>query len=399
MSVRKRVLILGASRYYARSIRRARAIGYHVIAVDRSPEAEGFRDADEHAVVDITDADGVLRVARDHRIDGIVALNDFGVLAAAHVTAALNLIGISRDAAARATRKTTMRAAWDAAGLPAVRWRAATSLSEAEAAADALASWPIVVKPADSRGGASRGVSIVSSKAELPAAVSFAQSCYSDPEVIVEECLTGIEHSVETVTWKGTTYVLAVADKVKTPLPYRVDKSVDYPTRLTGASLTAVHDAARAAVRGLGIEAGAAHVELCSTADGPRLFELGARCGGGGTPDPIVPFLTGIDMLGEVVRLHAGDDPIALTPRHERGVSYRFLTPAPGRLRRVSGLDDVARWPGILDCAVTIAPGAEIRPVRVGADRAGFVIAGGADREQATRLADAAEQHVRFELD
>ncbi|HEX6163008.1 MAG TPA: ATP-grasp domain-containing protein [Vicinamibacterales bacterium] len=392
-------MILGASRYYARSIRKARAIGYRVVAVDRDANAEGFKDADQHAAVDITDRDGVLRVAREIGIDAIVPLNDFGVETAAHVSHHLGLVGITPDAAARATRKTLMRAAWDQAGLPQARWRAATTVDEAVAGADAINLWPLIVKPADSHGGASRGVSVAANRDALREAVAFAQSAYSDPEIIVEEWLDGVEHSVETITWRGETHVLAVSDKVKTPLPYRVDKSVDYPTALSGDALTALHDLVKASVRALGITVGAAHVEACTTAAGPKLFELGARCGGGGTPDPIVPQVTGIDMLSEVVRVHAGDEPSNLLPATQQGCSYRFLTPSPGHLRAVAGVEEVARWPGVLDCAVTVAPGQEIRRVRVGADRAGFVIAAGRSRADAVALADRAERSIRFDIE
>ena len=392
-------MILGASRYYARSIRKARAIGYRVIAVDRDANAEGFKDADQHAAVDIIDRDGVLRVARDAGIDAIVPLNDFGVETAAHVADHLGLIGIMPAAAARATRKTLMRAAWDEAGLPQARWRTATTVAEALAGADAIDRWPLIVKPADSHGGASRGVSVAADRAALREAVAFAQSAYSDPEIIIEEWLDGIEHSVETITWRGETHVLAVSDKVKTPLPYRVDKSVDYPTALSGSALSELHELVKTSVRALGITVGAAHVEACTTAAGPKLFELGARCGGGGTPDPIVPQVSGIDMLGEVVRVHAGDAPLNLMPTAEHGCSYRFLTPAPGRLRAVAGVEEVARWQGVLDCAVTVTPGQEIRRVRVGADRAGFVIAAGPSRADAVALADRAEQTIRFDIE
>ncbi|HUQ86862.1 MAG TPA: ATP-grasp domain-containing protein [Vicinamibacterales bacterium] len=393
----KTIMILGASRYYARSIRKARAIGYRVVAVDREPAAEGFADADANEVVDITDRDGVLHAARRHAIDGIVPLNDFGVETAAAVAAELGLTGITTNAAGRATRKTSMRAAWDAAALPQPRWRAASSMADALAAADAIGSWPLIVKPADSHGGASRGVSVASSRDELRAAVEFAQQAYrEDAEIIIEEWLDALEHSVETVTWRGETHILAVSDKVKTPLPYRVDKSVDYPTRLEGRALDALRELVVAAVRALGITVGAAHVEACSTATGPKLFELGARCGGGGTPDPIVPYVTGIDMLAEVVRIHAGDPPSRLVADTQRGCVYRFLTPQPGELRNVDGLEEVASWPGVLDCAVLVTPGQAIRSVRVGADRAGFVIAGGQTRIDAQQLADRAEQSIRF---
>ena len=394
--MRKTVMVLGASRYYARSIRKARDIGYRVIAIDRDPAAEGFADADEHAAVDITDRDGALRVAHERGIDGIVPLNDFGVETAAHVAHHLGLVGISSDAAARATSKTLMRAAWDDAALPQPKWRRATTLDAALAAADAIGGWPLIVKPADSHGGASRGVSVANTTAQLREAIAFAQQAYGDPEVVVEQCITGIEHSVETITWRGETHVIAVSDKVKTPLPYRVDKSVDYPTVLRGADLDALHAVVKASVRALGISVGAAHVEACTTSQGPMLFELGARCGGGGTPDPIVPFVTGIDMLAEVVRIHAGDEPHSLSVAAQRGCVYRFLTPRPGEVTRVEGLDAVASWPGVLDCAVTLPAGQPVKPVRVGADRAGFVIAGGDTRADAEQLADRAERAIRF---
>jgi biotin carboxylase len=397
MSRRKRMMLLGASPYYARSIRRARALGYQVLALDGNPNAVGFKDADDYAVVDLTDADGALRAARDYHIDGVVPLHDYAVSTAAHVAAALGLVGISPEAAARATRKTLMRQAWDAAGLPRIRWTSASTIREAEARAAELGRWPLIVKPSDSRGGASRGVLMVSSPRELPDAVTFAQRWYPDPEVIIEECVQGLEHSVETLTWDGTTHVLAVSDKVKSAPPYRVDKSVEYPSRLDATRRADVEALATRAVRALGITIGAAHVELCTTSEGPRLFELGARCGGGGTPDPIVPFVSGIDMLGEVVRVHAGDPPGRLDPQESRAACYRFLTPSPGKLHRVEGLEEVARWQGILDCGVTLRPGDVVRPLREGIDRVGFVITGGDTRDEAVALADRAEAHIRFE--
>ena len=264
-------------------------------------------------------------------------------------------------------------------------------------AAHELKRWPLIVKPNDSRGGGSRGVSKVRNAEELPRAIEFAQSFYDDKSAVIEEYLDGVEHSVETITHEGETHVLAMSDKVKTPEPYRVDKSVIYPSAITPEATERVHAVVKAAVRALGIVEGAAHVELCTTADGPRLFELGARCGGGGTPDPIVPFLTGVEMFKEVVRLALGEEPGNLKPLYTRGCVYRFLTPAPGRLRSFRGLDEVRSWTNILDADVTLREGDEIRPVRAGGDRAGFVIAGGLTRAEAIALADRAEAHITFE--
>lgn len=390
-------MILGASRYYARSILAAREMGCEVLAIDKNPHAEGFRYADFHEAVDITDIEGSIRTARDYAIDAVVAVNDFGVRTAAAIARQLRLTGISPEVAEYATSKAWMRRKWEERGVPSARFRVISTLEEAEAAVEELNVWPLVLKPADSRGGGSRGVSKIDSRQELRRALQFAQSFYEDKSVVIEEFIEGIEHSIETITYEGETYVLAVSDKVKTPPPFRVDKSVIYPTVLTGERLERIEEVARAAVRALNIEVGAAHIEMCTTESGPRLFELGARCGGGGTPDPIVPFLTGIEMFKEVVRIALGERPHRLTPLYTKGCVYRFITPPPGTISRIGGLEEVKAWKNILDCELMVTVGDQVREVEKGSDRAGFIIAGGETRQEAIELADTAESHIRFD--
>jgi biotin carboxylase len=368
-----------------------------VVVVDRDPHADGFAYANFHEVVDIVDAAGVMEVARRYQVSAVVALSDFGVPSAAAATEVLGLVGLSRQSADLVTRKSCMRQRWDEAGVPSVRWCVVATAADALRAADELGVWPLIVKPDDSRGGGSRGVRVVESRTELSVAVTAAQSCYPSNAVIIEEFVRGVEHSAETFTFAGETHVLAIADKVKSSLPYRVDTSVVYPTSVDAAQREAIVGACRAAVTAVGITSGPAHVELCTTADGPRLFELGARCGGGATPDPIVPYATGIEQLKETVRIALGDPPVNLTSRWSRGCVYRFLSPPPGRVAAVHGAAEVRQWPNVLDCAVTVRPGDEVRPLRAVTDRAGFLIAGGETRDEAIALADRAERHIRFD--
>jgi biotin carboxylase len=393
------IMILGASRYYVRYVAAAQTLGCEVLLTDRNAQAEGFAFADRWEVVDIADVAGSIGVARRHRVDGVVAVNDFGVQTAAAIAAALGLAGIEPRVAEYATSKAWMRRIWAEAGVPSARFRVVTTLDEAYRAADELDRWPLIVKPADSRGGGSRGVSRVDHVGDLPQALAFAQSFYADKSVLIEEFLDGTEHSIDTITHAGQTFVLAVSDKVKTPAPYRVDKSVIYPTAYQGAELRQIHEATQAAVRALGITVGAAHVELCMTSHGPKLFELGARCGGGGTPDPIVPWVSGVEMAKEVIRLALGDKPRQLMPRHNRGCVYRFLTPSPGRVQAIHGIAEVKAWDNILDAEVLVKPGDEIRAVRTGGDRAGFLIAAGETRQDAIDLADRAEDAIGFQYE
>src|SRR5690554_6458848 len=93
--MKKKILILGAGFLQSFLIKKAKMMGYYVLAVDKNPLSEGFQDADESAVVDIVDPLACLSFAKTKSIDGVLtAATDFGVLSAAYVSEALQLPGI-----------------------------------------------------------------------------------------------------------------------------------------------------------------------------------------------------------------------------------------------------------------------------------------------------------------
>ncbi len=393
----KSIIILGASRYYLRSIEAAREAGYYVIALDRNPESEGFAAADKSYPCDIADKEGVLKIAQDHNVSGIIPINDVGVPVASYVASKLELPGISEQTMIWATNKEEMRKRWIEKGVPCPRVTLAKEREEFYKGA-AYTGYPCILKPAYGLGGASRGVIVVNKEDELEDAIIFTQSFYEDKTTLVESYIVAeYEHSAEVLIHKGEPHVIAVSDKVKTPLPYRVDKNVLYPTVVNGQRLEYLKQVIVDAVKALGIEHGAAHVELATTKDGFCLFELGARCGGGGTPEPIVTYATGVQEFVETVRILAGDEPECLTPKYNRGCNYHFITPAPGVVKRVSGLDEVSALEGVLDFELYKKVGDTIEPVTVGTQRSGFIITGAETREEAYKLGVQAEEMIQIE--
>ncbi len=390
------VMLLGGSRYYSRAIEAAHAAGCRALVIDGNPDAYCAQVADVFEAVDVTDVEGVVAAARRHRVDGIVPLNDFSVRAAAVAAELLGLPGNPPSVADVATDKAAQKARWREAGVPTAAHVEVWTLTEAIAAVDAVGGYPVVVKPSDSRGGGSRGVSKVRDAAELGDAFAWARTWFPERPTLVEACIVGLEHSVEMIVHEGQVYVLAVSDKVKTGEPYRVDKAVVYPTVVQGARRAALERVAAEAITALGVRSGGAQVEMATVDDGFQVFEIGARCGGGGTPHPITTHVSGVNMLAEVVRIALGEPPEHQAPLSDRGCVYRFLTPAPGVLASVEGVAEVARWPGVLDCDVLRGPGDRVHPVRTGADRAGFVITGAESRDDAIALADRAEAAIRF---
>lgn len=392
-----RVLVLGASRYYLRTIRGLMDRGLSVVAVDRNAAAPGLQAAWRSAVCDIVDVDGVVAVAERHRVDGILPLNDLGVRTAALAAARLGLPGLDPDCIGRVTEKRAMRTAWHEAGIACPRFVHCPTPGGLPAAIAAIG-LPCILKPARGIAGGSRGVVAILTPEQIAPMIAEHMVFARDEGHLVEELIQGDgEHSAEVVVGPAGPRVIAIGDKEKTPLPYRVDRAVLYPTRLAGAERAAADRAIEAAVSALGIRFGAAHIEFAMRGGAPVFFELGARAGGGGTPDPIIPYATGIDYMPAVARSHCGVPMGDLTPRRRRGCVYRFLMPPPGRVAAVTGLDRVRRTPDILDADVLVGPGDTVVRVAIGTDRSGFVIAGGPDREAADRLSRWGEDTIRIE--
>jgi biotin carboxylase len=381
----KTVLILGASRYYLRSIEAARAAGYRVIAVDRNPDSPGFSGADDFAVCDIVDKQGVLALAKQFNANGIVPVNDYGVPTAAYVASQLGLPGISERTAFLSSDKAAMREKWLADGVPCPVVREGQSESELRLAIEEVG-FPCILKPAHGIGGASRGVIVVKNQEEVTEAIRFSQSFYADKSTLVESFIEAeVEHSAEVLVYNGIVHVIAISDKVKTPLPFRVDKNVLYPTSISGDKLHRLKETIQKAVLSLGITQGAAHVELATAANGFVLFELGARCGGGGTPEPIVPYVSGVSEFTDLVRICCGDRPLIEMNSTLRGCNYHFIVLKPGVVAHVAGWDAITSDPDVLDAELFVKPGSVIEEVKTGLQRSGFIIVGGSDRDAAYR--------------
>jgi len=193
--------------------------------------------------------------------------------------------------------------------------------------------------------------------------------------------------------YEGRTSVLCVGQKVKTRPPYRVDISVYYPAQLTPQQEESVFRMCTTAVQAIGLTRGAAHVEFAFTEDGPLLFELGARCGGGHTP-VIAHAASGVEEFVEVCRMACGDAPVQFQPFQQLGVDYRFLMFPSGRVHSVNIPDKVRTHPEIIDVEITLKSGDDILPIHNTSHRSGFVVSRGRDRREAIELANWASEQL-----
>jgi len=384
----KRILILGGGRYNVPSIMTAREAGFFTVVADRNPEAPGLKVADQALAIDLNDCDALIEVVmKDGGVDGVVSMAEVGVRAAARISARMGLPSISEEAASNATSKAAMRRLWRELGNYSVPFEVVATLTEAIQAAKRLGHFPLILKPDRSFGG-SRGVTRVEQPNQVESAFYAARDGgLQGSSVVIEHCVEGSEHSCELLICEGATAMLCIGQKIKSLLPYRVDVSVQYPAQLTTAQEATVSEMCGQAVSALGLRQGAAHIEFAYTKDGPVLFELGARCGGGHTPQ-IAHHVSGVNEFLEMCRMACGMKPTQFKPHARRAADYRFVILPPGMVEDVTVPEWLRRDPHILDIGLTVQPGDTIHALHSTSDRAGFLVSIGETLDEAVQRAD-----------
>ncbi len=400
----KTVLFVGAGRHQRRAILRARQLGLRVVAVDRNPEAVGLPHADEGHVVDFSDVDAVIAVARGAGIDGVLTVAaDRAVPVVAAVAAELGLPGIGRATAHLVTHKVAMRRRLAEGGVPQPRFAAVRVRREARPAGETVG-FPAVLKPADS--GGQRGLFLLRSFDDLDRHLHAALVESPSDEAIVEEYVEGLELNGLVVVRRGQAHPLLLSDRLRPRGEgFGVGWIHSYPSKLFGDALEEAERVAVRAVVTLGLRDGIAFPQLI-VADGRALVvEVAARVPGGQMAD-LASHALGVDLIEIALKQALGEEvPDELVvARHSRPTAVRFLTARPGplpigRVRKVSGLERVLKAPGVVQADVFLQEGETIRPVRLDGDRRGYVIAVGQTNVQALERAEAAARLLYVETE
>jgi biotin carboxylase len=179
-----------------------------------------------------------------------------------------------------------------------------------------------------------------------------------------------------------------------------------YPATVYGDQLEESERIAALTARALGLQTGIAFPQLIAADDGRVVVvECAARIPGGQMAD-LVRHAVGIDLIEVQLRMALGEElPDELVfPRFRQPLAVRFLTAAPGpltpgRVVSVGSLEKALAFPGVVQAGTYLVEGEVIRPVRVDADRVGYVIAVADTNIEALDRAEAAARLIDVEVE
>jgi biotin carboxylase len=368
----KKLLIIGASILQLPAIQKAKELGFYVGVIDYNPEAIGIKYADVFFNISTIDTVGILKTARSFNPNGIMTLaTDMPMRAIAVTTQELGLPGITLDTAIKSTDKAEMIRAFKENSVECPWFYVANNILEFTEIKKKLV-FPCIFKPTDNSG--SRGVIVVHHLSELDDAYNYSRHNSRGGAVIIEEFLTGDEVSVEVMAVQGKVHILAITDKITTGAPYFVEMGHSQPSKLPATDLLKIKDLTVRAVKAVGIETGPAHVEIMLTKDGPKMIELGARMGGDCITSHLVPLSTGIDMIKATIELSMGQIP-DLSPKFQKGNAIRYFNSTPGRIFKISGVEEAYKLEGIKEIVFTKKLGDTVTQIQSSTDRVGYVVA------------------------
>ena len=298
-----------------------------MIALDRDPAAPGFRFADRRAIISTEDEQGVERLASAEAVEGIIAPGiDWPVGIAARVAERLGLAHpLDPVTAGLAVSKDRQRERFAEAGVPQPHWQLVTQPEPGLPT-------PSVVKASDRQG--QKGLTLVRSEDELPAAIARAIEESRSGVAVVEELVDGPEVTVVAFSVRGEFHALTVTDRLTADPPaFGVALAHVWPSEGAGENAVKV---ARQAAEALGIENGPTYTQLRIGPKGPRVMELAARLGGGHDAE-LAHAALGVDLNGLALDAALGESiwSAALrTAPQVGGAVTRFLVPPEASSRR-----------------------------------------------------------------
>jgi len=390
----KKIMVVGAGRLQAKTIKLVKELGYYCICVDKNPEAEGFEFADDYRVMDVLDTTACLNYAKENKIDGVTTTSAIVTLpTVATIAREMGLVGINPEVVEVLQNKYRIKKRLFEAGLHNAGYFADLSTPSLLAEAKKSIQYPSIVKPVD--GSGSKGITVVNRPEDLSAALENALSSSNIKGAYIERFIDGTEYGAESFVFDGEVQVFGVMGKRMTSPPDYVELGHCLPAGLPAEIEEEINAEVKRAIRCLGINHGSVNMDIILSKDNvPYIVDIGARIGLNQIAERIIPFATGVDILTNTVRACVGDE-ASFKPLYKRPVASRLLNFEPGVIGRIGDYKSLINGEDVLDIIITVKPGDTIRPYKINSDTCGWVITTAATVEEAALIADRVRDEIK----
>ena len=386
----KTIMVIGAGKVQVPLIEAAKKERYYTIVCDWDPEAPGVQLADEFCKVSTKDRAGLYEIAKEKKIDGIVANSEYAMCDMAFISSELGLVGNPESAIAVLSSKSKFRELQRRIGLFAPRIMALDEVT-----------YPVVIKP-DMNSG-TRGTAVVNDEAvDLKAAVQICSELSRNGKAIIEDYIpidprTVIEGEVfineGEVLWDGLFGSIRSSKAPMIPMTYV------FP--LVKESVIELKTALESAFRAAGVIHGEYNIEACFVDDEPFIIEINPRQGGNDLPRYVQEHC-GIDYYKMLVTTAVGDgkywESLKGYMRQDNRITHHMIYPRKnGRFRGMFITEEIKDY--IYRSQIDVAVGDEVKRAEDGTSSIGYVDLVFEDSKKQREVSMRLEDLIRIEVD
>ena len=303
---KKKICIIGASYLQLPLIQKAKAMGIETHVFAWATNDVGEKEADYFYPISIVEKERILEKCIEIGIDGICSIaSDLAMLTVNYIGNKMKLCCNSMHSTQISTNKHLMRQAFEKNGDPCPK----SMLVDFNTNLDVHdLNFPIIIKPTDRSG--SRGICKLNSFVGLTEAINNAIRESFEKKALVEEYVDGEEYSVESISFEGKHYCLAITKKYTTGEPHFIETGHLEPAPLEEKRISEIKKVIFHALNSLEIKYGASHSEIkIDDRNNIKIIEIGGRMGGDCIGSDLVYYSTGIDYVKNVILVCLGEKP------------------------------------------------------------------------------------------
>jgi len=402
---KKLLLIIGAGIEQIKAYQLAKKMGLLVAGTDINSNAPGFKFADYKIKASTRDISETVKAVKKfhqsvHQNNGIMTLANDVPLTVASIAKELGLPGISIRSARLASDKILMKDKFKKDGILIPPYKQIFNSKDLFKAAKAWR-YPLVIKPADSRGA--RGVLRITKKVDHEWAFNYSLNESASGKVLVEKFIGGLQISAESFVYKGVCHTVAWSERnyefMDKFAPYIIENGGILPANLNKSQLSAIKITMQKCADSMNIKNGSIKGDLVMTSEGPVVIEVAARLSGGFFCTDQIPKAVGVDLVKQTIKISLGMkiDVSELEPKNLCALGIRYFFPKPGKITKIEGFDQLKRYDWVFKKLLFKKVGEIIEPYTDHTKRVGLVITVGKNREEANRRAVMAVNSVTIE--
>ena len=397
---KKRILVIGSGWEQYALFEKIKEAGHKIIATHPSTKADSFKLADITYVKDSRDIRAHITIAETHNVDAVITDNcDYSLYTASVVASKLRLPFTSVKSALFSNDKFSQREACENYGILQPEFYKVRTPQEAIAAADEI-SYPVVIKPVDSRG--TFGVTIVYNSKELVDAYFDAVSHSPSLTLICERFIEGELVTVDGFCFSNGHQSLTVASRKFAEGKKPITKSVSYPSQHGDELKSRLLKNHQLVIEALGYDFGHTHGEYFVTKNNEiYLVECANRGAGVYTSSTINPLITGIDLNEIFLNQVLGCDDFQV--EHEkknymsRAAMLSFLDFEVGKVVKEINVDEVKKLDFVRQFRTIYTEKQMVESIENCASRHAMLVVDGSDINELSRNFDIFQSTLKVE--